>query len=259
MIPPRLNPIFRIRFRAIFFGALIVLSALANHSCEIGNIIHKDAAPDFNAAQAGDILLLPPLDRSDSIDPETFAAAFRLRLRDYSPAYRFRVVDSDPPGLSGSFLESLDASAGGPDTAAAWPAIDRRPRILAERFFAVTIVRENSIRRERRPEYIGGEGGDSVWRDLIYTTRVFRADFMIFAPDLAKPAFFARYERESEESNADEYAQDDESPAQICLDAIGQCLFNSALQIVSGGRADSAYDDDVSRFMKTVALELPED
>lgn len=74
-----------------------------------------------------------------------------------------------------------------------------------------------------------------------------------------RPRVFARYERDSEENDAPEISADEDSegPEQICLDAFGACLFDFLFQIFSGGRADSMYDDDVERFIKAVALELP--
>lgn len=233
------------------------------NSCEIGNIIRREASPGFGSQTAADpILLLPVVDQSGTIDPDAFVHAFRMTLRDYQESYRFALapaVPLDSPGQDYSTVvieaidvfeqkQGLDGLAGIRE-----PVLLERPGVLGDRYFAVTVVRQHSVHKESREEYDSDASG---WREVSYVTRVFRGDFFVFAPDRTGPVFFVRYERESEESDADA-AGDDESPGQVCVDAFGNCLFNLAVQVVSGGRADSQYDDDLARFMKAVALELP--
>ncbi|MEQ9365790.1 MAG: hypothetical protein RIF32_16220 [Leptospirales bacterium] len=235
-------------------------------ACEAGNVVRKQVAPGFGPPGVnGDpdpkaILMLSVVDRSGTLATRAFDAAFHTRLTAYRPAYRFGAAPGRfPADLLADAIAAADETAG--EATASYPP-DRRPEGLRGRYFAVTIVHENSRRREVRTEYVGDDehtGGAAGWREIEFTTAAFRGDFYIFAPGRAEPVFFLRYERESEDAGAEEIAQDEESAGQVCVDAFGRCLFDSALQVLSGGRADSAGDDDISRFMKAVALELPED
>lgn len=250
-------------------------------SCEIGNVVRREAAPDLALqARQATIYILPVVDRTGTIRESAFQDAFLKRLREFRPAIRFARA-ANPASTLRDYARSLAAAFDGSPAASRSGALEalsrtpefspeNRPSVLREQYFAVTIVRENSMRRESRTEFAGSNSGsdpsngdgaftEDPWREVdTNIARVFRADFLVFAPEQAPPIFFARYERESEESEDSGDYDEDASAGQICVDAVGQCVFDSILQIVTAGRADSRYEDDIDRFQKAVALELPE-